>query len=83
MERTIRIRQFIVDNYLFGDAGKMADDDSSLMASGIIDSTGVLELIEFLEAEFAISVAEQETIPQNLDSVGNLARFVASKREQG
>lgn len=75
-----RMTQFIVDNYLFGDSSRMVGDDDSLMAHGVIDSTGILEMIEFLESEFEISVSEEETVPQNLDSIVNLARFVENKK---
>ncbi|HEY6793303.1 MAG TPA: acyl carrier protein [Kineosporiaceae bacterium] len=71
---------FIVDNFLFGDADRAPRDEESLMEGGIIDSTGVLELIEFLESSFGIEVPETETVPENLDSVVNLCRYVMRKR---
>lgn len=78
-----RLRRFILDAYLFGDTERMPSDSDSLLQSGVLDSTGVLELIEFLEAEFAISVEESETVPANLDSVSGLVRYVTDKRSQG
>jgi acyl carrier protein len=57
----------------------MPSPSDSLLQNEIIDSTGVLELIEFLEAEFQIQVDESETIPENLDSIENLSRFVSQK----
>jgi acyl carrier protein len=76
-----RLRDFICANYLFGDATRAPSDHESLIGTGIIDSTGVLELIEFLENHFCIDVLETETVPQNLDSISNLTRFVVTKLE--
>ena len=78
-EATERISEFIVGNFLFGDQARTPAADQSLLASGIVDSTGILELIEYLEAEFAISVGEDETTPDNLDSVDSLTAFVVRK----
>ena len=75
-----QVRRFILESYLFGDEQRMPADSASLMRSGVLDSTGVLELIEFLEDEFAISVEEYETVPANLDSVAGLVRYVTAKR---
>jgi len=80
------LTDFIVTNYLFGDAIRSPRDEDSLVEGGIIDSTGILELIEFLESNFGIEVAETETVPENLDSISSLTRFVVNKRavhEQG
>ncbi|HEB50642.1 MAG TPA: acyl carrier protein [Desulfobulbus sp.] len=80
MSETVNtIRRFIFDNFLF-DAGE--DDlgnDDSFLEQGIIDSTGVLELVEWLEETFSISVDDEELIPENLDSVNRLAAYVARK----
>jgi acyl carrier protein len=54
-------------------------DDESLLDRGIIDSTGVLEIVGFLETEFKISVLDQEMLPENLDSIGNIATYVERK----
>lgn len=77
--RDDRIAAFIIANFLFGDAAKKPLGEQSLIESGIVDSTGILELIEFLESEFRISVREDETVPQNLDSLMALGRFVERK----
>lgn len=74
------LTEFIVTNYLFGDVARTPRDDDGLVEEGIIDSTGVLELIEFLESHFRIEVTEAETVPQNLDSISSLTRFVMSKQ---
>lgn len=73
------ITGFVVTNYLFGKVESAPAAGDSLMGKGIIDSTGILELIEFLESEFQIEVSEAETIPANLDSIDNLTSFVAAK----
>lgn len=74
-----RIEQFILDSLLLGDDSRMPATADSLVESGVIDSTGILELIEFLEEEFDISVTEAETVPANLDGVANLVDYVARK----
>lgn len=75
-----QVRQFVLNNFLFGDATRLPGDADSLLASGVMDSTGVLELVEFLEGDLGIVVADHETVPTNLDSVDNIAAFVARKR---
>ena len=77
------IINFIVSAFLFGNESCLPDDESSLVDAGIIDSTGVLELIEFLEEEFGIAVLETETIPENLGSVAGLTNYVLSKLPVG
>jgi acyl carrier protein len=74
------LTQFIVTNYLFGDITRVPQDHDTLVEEGIIDSTGILELIEFLESRFGIEVAEAETVPENLGSISRLTRYVMSKR---
>jgi acyl carrier protein len=73
------LTEFIVTNYLFGDVTRVPCDDDPLVEQGIIDSTGILELIEFLESHFEIEVSEAETVPQNLGSIASLTDFVSSK----
>jgi acyl carrier protein len=75
---TNEIRTFVVDNFLFGD-GSSLQDDTSFMDSGILDSTGVLELVTFLETAFGIKVLDRETVPENLDSVNRASTFVTRK----
>ena len=74
-----KIRTFVIANYLFGEEGKLGNSDS-FMESGIIDSTGILELVRFLEATFAIKVADEDLIPDNLDSIEKIVSFVRSKQ---
>jgi acyl carrier protein len=73
------LREFMGDNYLFGDTDRLPGDEESLLETGIVDSTGILELIEFLEDRFGIEVAESETVFENLGSIGGLTRFVLAK----
>jgi acyl carrier protein len=82
VDSTVRseLTEFIVTNYLFGDVTRTPLDDDDLVEADIIDSTSVLELIEFLESHFGIEVTDAETVPENLGSVSALTRFVASKR---
>jgi len=74
------IEAFVLDTLLLGDTTRSPSHSDSLIESGIIDSTGVLELIEFLEEEFEISIDETETTPQNLDSIDRVVEFVSRKR---
>jgi acyl carrier protein len=75
-----RIRGFIQENFMMGQDASTLSNEDSFLDSGIIDSTGVLELIGFLEDGFGIQVADAEMIPANLDSIANLVRFIASKQ---
>ncbi len=72
------IRQFIADRFLFGDDKKLGDDDS-LLEAGIIDSTGILELIGHLEQRYGIKVNDDELVPENLDTIAAIAAFLAKK----
>lgn len=80
MEHRRQIKQFILKNYLFTDDEKALADGDSLIKNGVIDSTGVLELIMFLEETFAVKIAEEEMIPANLDSIDAIGAFVATKQ---
>ncbi|KJS32207.1 MAG: acyl carrier protein [Desulfatitalea sp. BRH_c12] len=73
-----RIKMFIVENFLFGNAEGLMDD-TSFLEDGIIDSTGVLELVNFLEEEFSIKVEDEELVPENLDSINNLSAYLQKK----
>lgn len=76
---TTDLRDFVTQAYLFGDSSRLPGDEVSLLASGILDSTGVLELIEYIESKFQITVLDTETVPENLDSIANLTRYVSGK----
>jgi len=73
------IRTFIIENFLFGDASSMPDDKGSLIENEILDSTGVLELVAFIEETYDFTMADDEIVPTNLDSVFKIAYFVMSK----
>ena len=73
-----KIREFIVENFLFGSDDGL-EDKTSFLESGIIDSTGILELVTFLEEEFEISVEDEELIPENLDSIVNVVNYLENK----
>ena len=73
------IRAFIVSNFLFGQGGEAVTNDQSFLESGIIDSTGLLELVSFVEQQYGISVGDRELVPENLDSLSNISQFVARK----
>ena len=73
-----QIRAYIGENFLFGDAAQVGVDESFL-DKGIIDSTGILEIVMFLEEQFGIKVADSEMLPENLDSIGNIVRFIEKK----
>ena len=75
------LRQFIVDNFLFGKADAPLSNSDSLLERGIIDSTGVLELVGFLEQKYGITIQDEELVPENLDSIDQLVRFVTRKAE--
>ena len=72
------VRSFIITNFLFGQPFDLQPNDS-LLGQGLIDSTGVLELVDFLEERFEIKVEDDEVIPDNLDSLNNIATYVTKK----
>jgi acyl carrier protein len=74
-----QVRQFILTNFYVPDPSVLGDD-ASLLDTGVIDSTGVLEVISFLEDTFELTVEEDEMVPENLDSIGRITAFVQRKR---
>jgi acyl carrier protein len=74
-----KIRQFIADNFLFREDRASVGDDESLLDAGLIDSTGVLELVAYLESEFGIQMADADIVPDNLDSIAKISGFVEGK----
>jgi acyl carrier protein len=73
------IRHFILKNFYVADPAALSDD-GSLLDRGVIDSTGVLEVITFIENTFSVKVADEEMLPENLDSIDRIAAFVERKR---
>jgi acyl carrier protein len=74
------IREFVVTNFMFGQGGDTLLDHTSFLDNGVIDSTGVLELVAFLEERYGVSVEDREIVPANLDSIANLVGFIERKR---
>jgi acyl carrier protein len=74
------VRQYILENFLMGDAGVKLTDDQSFLDHHIIDSTGFIELVTFLETTYGIQIKDDEMIPENLDSLDNIGSFIGSKK---
>jgi len=74
------LRQFIEENFMMGSGGKTFTDSDSFMAKHIIDSTGFLELVLFLEETWGVTVEDDEMVPENLDSVDHLQGYLTRKR---
>jgi len=79
MEVEATIRKFIIENFLFGEDEQLKED-TSFLESGIVDSTGILELVAFLEETFGITVEDEELIPENLDSIANVLQYLEKKK---
>ena len=77
------LRSFLADNFLLGEEFRGLPGSASLIEAGIIDSTGVLELVGFLEEAYEIEITDSELVPENLDSIDNVVRFVGAKRNSG
>lgn len=73
------IRTFIVDNFLFGDTSRPLADETSLIETDLVDSTGILELVAYLEDHFGFTIADAEIVPANLDSIARISAFVMVK----
>lgn len=74
------LRQYILENFLFTDDQTSLSNSASLLEAGIIDSTGILDIIFFLEQAFGIKIEDEEMIPDNLESVNNIINFVIGKK---
>ena len=74
-----RLRSFITTNF-YVPAGQPLDDTTTFLQHGIIDSTGVLELVAFVEQELGIAVGDEELVPSNFDSIAALSSFIQRKR---
>ncbi len=75
------IRKFILENFLFSDSEESLKNNESFLENGILDSTGILELVAYIEEHFGIEVGDEEMVPTNLDSVDNLVAFISRKKE--
>ena len=74
------VTTFIVENFLFGNTAEAPKPETSFLKTALIDSTGIVELADFLDSKFGVSVADNEFVPENLDSVANIAAFVVRKQ---
>ena len=74
-----KIRNFILENYLFGYDENELCNDSSFLQLGILDSTGIVELVAFVEDEFNIEVMDSEILPENLDSIDSISSYIYRK----
>jgi acyl carrier protein len=77
------LRSFLAENFLLGEEFRGLPGSASLIEAGIIDSTGVLELVGFLEEAYGIEISDSELVPENLDSIDNILRFMTAKRNSG
>jgi acyl carrier protein len=75
-----QVREYILENYLFTDDQSALTNSDSFLETGILDSTGILEVIHFIEEEFEISVEDEEMVPENLDSVDRIVAYVGRKQ---
>lgn len=83
MSEKQRLREFILENFVTGlDVEEFGDDDSFL-EQGIIDSTGVLEMVAFIEETYLFEVDDEEVLPENFDTLDNLDAYIARKRAEG
>lgn len=74
-----RIRQFIMTLFPLARKRSILEDDSPLLNSGIIDSLGVLDLINFIEEEFKIMVSDEDLLPENFETIANMSAFIQTK----
>ena len=74
------VRNFIIENFLFEEDENLKED-TSFLENGIIDSTGILELVTFIEDTFGIRVEDEELVPENLDSIANAVQYIQTKLE--
>ena len=79
MDIKVQLKEFFKENFMVEFNGEISDSDSFL-ENGIIDSTGVLELVLFLEESFEIKVEDDDIIPENLDSMDNIEAYIKSKQ---
>jgi len=75
-----RVRGYITQNFLLAQSDTLFENDTSFLESGIIDSSGVLEIIAFIEHDFDVQITDEEMIPENLDSVNNIVQMITRKK---
>lgn len=74
-----QLRAFLAENFILEDGGKGLERDESLTQSGVLDSMGVLELIMFIEEKFGVAIPEEDTLPENLDSIERVVSYVSNR----
>lgn len=73
------IRSFIIENFLFGDTSQDLGDDVSLIEADLVNSTGILELVAYVEETYGVTVKDADIVPANFDSIGRIAAFIAAR----
>jgi acyl carrier protein len=76
------VKAFVVENFLYGEEGRLAED-TSFLESGIVDSTGIMELVGFLEKQFGIVVDDDDVVPENMDSLARIDQYLLRKLSVG
>ncbi len=79
MDIRAQIREFITDNFMMGQETDLLPDSGSLLEMGVLDSIGVLELVAYIEETYGVAIADNELVPDNLDSVDRLVAFIERK----
>ncbi len=74
-----KLREFIKNNFLLGNDISLKDEDS-FMGKGIVDSTGILEVVSFVEENFGFKIPDEDLMPENLDSINNLVTYITKKQ---
>jgi acyl carrier protein len=71
-----RVKEYIIDNFLFGVDGDALGEDDSFLQNGIIDSTGIVEVVAWIEETYGVKVRDMDLLPENFDSVNQLAAYI-------
>ncbi len=74
-----KVKGYILENFLYGGSSDQIADDDSFLEKGIIDSTGILELVGFIEETFSVKVADEDLVPENMDSINRIGDFIMRK----
>jgi acyl carrier protein len=80
-ELIARIKQFVIDNFLLGEDEDQLEIEGSLLEQGVLDSTGVIELVSFVEEEYGIEVPDQDVVPDHFGSISGLAAYILQRKE--
>ena len=79
MELKEQIKSYIAENFLFSSNGFDMDEDESFLEAGVVDSLGVVELVSFVEETYNFEVPDDDIVPDNFDSVDNLAAYISRR----